>query len=77
MGEKGSKETKENKDLSDSFEQTVKIRFAIHAGFFGCDSAGLVLCIGVFSCFLWWFVVCFFKMNIMPPPKVSHFSKYY
>lgn len=53
--------SEENKDLSDSSEQTVKIRFAIHAGLFGCGSAGV--CVWGFSVvFLWWFVVlfCFF-----------------
>lgn len=53
MGEEGSnKLRKENKDLSDSVEQTVKIRFSIHVGLFGCDGAGLV-CVWGFS-----FVFC-------------------
>lgn len=49
MGEKGAiNYSKDNRDLSDSFEQTVKIRFSIHIGLFGCDSAGLV-CVWGFS----------------------------
>lgn len=69
--------SKENKDLSDSFEQTVKIRFSVHVGLFGCDGAGLVCVWGFSVVFCGGLLFIFLNMNIMAPPKLSPFSKCY